>query len=61
MLLIIAAEFLNKMNEKNSTVNGPNLTKFINNVETSLPFYILKSELRYPNPFWNVRVTNESE
>jgi len=43
----------------NSRVTGPNLTKFIYNVEKSLPLNPLKSELRYSNPFQNARATNE--
>jgi len=40
---------------------GANLTKFRYNVEKSLPWNPVKSELRYSNPFLNARATNEGE
>jgi len=38
---------------------GPNLTKFLHSVEESVPFNVLKLELRYHNPFWNASVLSE--
>ena len=42
-----------------SGVTGLNLTKFIHNAETFMPFNLLKSDLRYCNPFRNASTTNE--
>jgi len=36
-----------------SGVTGPNGTKIVHNVEKFIIFNLLKSELRYCNPFWN--------
>ena len=43
----------------NSEVSGPNLIKFLHNVEKLLPFNLLKSDLRCCNPFRNASVPNE--
>jgi len=36
-----------------------NITKFLCNVQKSLLFNILKSELRSGNPFWNASAMNK--
>jgi len=38
---------------------GPNLNKFIDDVDKSLPLNLLKSKLRYPNLFRNAMATNK--
>jgi len=43
----------------NSGVTEPNLTKFLQDVQKLLPITLLKSKLRYSNPFGNASVTNE--
>jgi len=42
-----------------SGVTAPNLTKFLRNIKESLPFNVLKSELRSCNTFRNASVPNE--
>ena len=43
----------------NSVVTEPNLTKFLQGVQKCLPITLLKSKLRYSNPFRNDNVTYE--
>jgi len=45
----------------NSGVTEPNVTKFIHNIENSLPLNILKSELWSSKPFRNAVATEEGE
>ena len=37
----------------NSGVSGPNVARIVHNVEKYILFHLLKSELRYCNPFPN--------
>jgi len=46
-------------NSINSGVTTPNLTKFLYNAEKFIQFNLLKSELRYYNPFLNASMTNK--
>jgi len=43
----------------NSVVTGSNLTNFLHDVEKSLTFNLLKSELIFSNSFRNISVHNE--
>ena len=45
------------VNSVNSGVSGPNVTKIVHNVEKFILFNLLKSELRYCNPFQNGSAT----
>ena len=46
------------VNRINSGVCGPNVTKIVYNVDKFILFDVLKSELRYCNPFQNGSTTN---
>jgi len=43
----------------NSWVTAPNLTKFLRDVDQSLPLLMHPLVLRYFNLFWNANATNE--
>jgi len=43
----------------NSRATGPDITEFLHNVDKSLPFNLLESELRSCNQFRNASMPNE--
>jgi len=45
----------------NSAFTGPKFTKRLHDVARSSALNILKSELRYSNPFWNAKAMNANE
>ena len=47
------------LNSVNSVVSRPNVTKIVCNVQKFIQFNLLKSELRYCNPFRNGTATKE--
>ena len=47
------------VNRVNSGVTGPNVTKIVHNAAKFILFNLLKSELRYCNPFQNGSATRK--
>ena len=47
------------VNSVNSGVTGPNVTKIVHDVEKFILLNLLKSELRYCNPFSNGSATRD--
>ena len=45
------------VNSVNSGITRPNVSKIVHNAEKFVLLNILKSELRYCNPFWNGSTT----
>ena len=52
--------FCTHSNVVNSGLTGPNVTKFLYNVDKSLPFKLLKSELQFSNQIAKFKASSDS-